>query len=154
MPLVARWGSSFLRTIPFLIIHRFLSLIVLLLIYLLFKKRCIQNISILKIVLDFVKGTWHHNFMARCGSLLWTNTCDLWSGINLDQGPGVYSGWSDVDGSSQVRLCHTCIIDVMTSRSRNSSSSSISNGSLHSSTGTVANTYQWLQSDKTWLNIT
>ena len=51
------------------------------LIYLLFKQHCIQYISIWKIVLDFVKGTWHHNFMAGCGSLLWANTCSLWSGI-------------------------------------------------------------------------
>ena len=48
---------------------------------LLFKKHCIQYITIWKIVLDLVKGTWHHNFMARCGSLLWANTCSLWSGI-------------------------------------------------------------------------
>ena len=34
-------------------------------------------------------------------------------GLSLNQGQGVYSGWSDVDGSSQLRLCHTCIIDVM-----------------------------------------
>ena len=34
-------------------------------------------------------------------------------GLSLDQGQGVYSGWPDVDGSSQLRLCHTCIIDVM-----------------------------------------
>ena len=34
-------------------------------------------------------------------------------GLSLDQGQGVYSGWSDVDGSSQLRLCHTCIVDVM-----------------------------------------
>ena len=33
--------------------------------------------------------------------------------LSLDQGQGVYSGRSDVVGSSQVRLCHTCIIDVM-----------------------------------------
>ena len=33
--------------------------------------------------------------------------------LSLDQGQGVYSGWPDVDGSSQLRLCHTCIIDVM-----------------------------------------
>ena len=50
-------------------------------IYLLFKKHCIQYISIWKIVLDLVKGTWHHNFMAGCGSLLWANTCSPWSGI-------------------------------------------------------------------------
>ena len=48
---------------------------------LLFKKHCIQYISIWKIVLDLVKGTWHHNFMAGCGSLLWAKTCSLWSGI-------------------------------------------------------------------------
>ena len=29
-------------------------------------------------------------------------------GLSLDQGQGVYSGWTDVDGSS-----HTCIIDVI-----------------------------------------
>ena len=34
-------------------------------------------------------------------------------GLNLDQGQGVYSGWADVDGSSQLRLCHKRIIDVM-----------------------------------------
>ena len=56
-----------------------------------------------------MKGTGHHNFMAGCGSLLWAFEV----GLSLDQGQGVYSGWSDVDGSSQLRLCHTCIIDVM-----------------------------------------
>ena len=70
-----------LRTITFLIIHRFLSLKVLLLSYLLFKKHCTQYISIWKIVLDLVKCTWHYSFMAGCGSLLWANTCSLWSGI-------------------------------------------------------------------------
>ena len=113
MPLVARCWSGFLKTITFLIIHRFLSLKVLLLIYLLFKKHCIQYISIWKVVLDLVKGTWHHNFMAGCGSLLWANTCSLWSGIKSWPGQGVYSGWSDVVVSSQLRLCHMCIIDVM-----------------------------------------
>ena len=34
-------------------------------------------------------------------------------GLSLDQGQGVYSGLPDVDGSGQLRLCHTCIIDVM-----------------------------------------
>ena len=34
-------------------------------------------------------------------------------GFILDQGQGVYSGCSNVDGSSQLRLCHTFIIDVM-----------------------------------------
>ena len=34
-------------------------------------------------------------------------------GLSLDQGQGVYSSWSDVVVSSQLRLCHTCIIDVM-----------------------------------------
>ena len=76
------------RTITFLIIHRFLSLKVLLLIYSLFKKHCIQYISIWKIVLDLVKGTWYNNFMAGCGSLLWANTCSLWSGIKSWPGTG------------------------------------------------------------------
>ena len=47
------------------------------LIYLLFRKHCIQYILIWKIVLDLVKGTWHYNFMAGCGSLLWANICSL-----------------------------------------------------------------------------
>ena len=34
-------------------------------------------------------------------------------GLSIDLGQGVYSGWSDVVVSSQLRLCHTCIIDVM-----------------------------------------
>ena len=88
MPLVARCWSSFLKTITLLIIHQFLSLQVLLLIYLLFKMHCIQYISIWKVVLDLVKGTWYHNFMAGCGSLLWANTCSLWSGIKSWPGSG------------------------------------------------------------------
>ena len=58
------------------------------LIYWLFKKHCIQYISIWKFILDLVKGTWHHNFMAGCGSLLWANTCSLWSGIKSWPGAG------------------------------------------------------------------
>ena len=58
------------------------------LIYLLFKKHSMQCISIWKILLDLVKGTWHHNFMAGCGSLLWANTCSLWSGIKSWPGAG------------------------------------------------------------------
>ena len=56
--------------------------------YLLFKKHCIQYISIWNVVLDMVKGTWQHNFMAGCGSLLWANTCSLWSGIKSWPGAG------------------------------------------------------------------
>ena len=48
----------------------------------------IQHISIWKIVLDLVKGTWHHDFMAGCGSLLWANTCRLWSRIKSWPGAG------------------------------------------------------------------
>ena len=80
---------------------------------LLSKKHCIQYISIWKIVLDLVRGTWHHNFMAGCGSLLWANTCSLWSGIKSWPGAGCLQRLSDVVGSSQLRLCHTCILDVM-----------------------------------------
>ena len=47
--------AASLRTITFLIIHRFLSLKVLLLSYLLFKKYCTQYISIWKIVLDLMR---------------------------------------------------------------------------------------------------
>ena len=57
-------------------------------IHLFFKKHCIQYISIKKNVLDLVKGTWHHNFMAGCGSLLWANTCSLWRGIKSWPGAG------------------------------------------------------------------
>ena len=35
-------------------------------------------------------------------------------GLSLDQGQGVYSHRSEVDDSSQVPLCHKCIIVVMT----------------------------------------
>ena len=34
-------------------------------------------------------------------------------GLSRDQGQGVYSGWSDVVVSSQLHLCHACIIDIM-----------------------------------------
>ena len=34
-------------------------------------------------------------------------------GLRLEEGQGVYSGWSDVVVSSQLCLCHTYIIDVM-----------------------------------------
>ena len=57
------------------------------LIYLLFKKDCIQYISIWNIVLDLVKDTCH-NFTAGCGSPLWANTCSLWSGIKSWPGAG------------------------------------------------------------------
>ena len=55
---------------------------------LLFKKHCIQYISIWNFFLDLVKGTGRHNFMAGCGSLLWANTCSLWSGIKSWPGAG------------------------------------------------------------------
>ena len=83
------------------------------LVYLLFKKHCIQYISIWKIVLDLVKGTWHNNFMAGCRPCCEQTHAAFEMGLSLDQGQGVYSGRSDVVGSSQVRLCQTCIIDVM-----------------------------------------
>ena len=38
---------------------------------------------------------------------------DFEVGLSLGQQQGVYNGWSDVDGSSQLCLCHTCMIDVM-----------------------------------------
>ena len=73
---------NFLKNSPIFIIESSTS------IYLLFKKHCIQYISIWKIVSDLVKGTWHHNFMAGCGSLLWASTCSLWSGIKSWPGAG------------------------------------------------------------------
>ena len=111
--LVARWGSSFLSTITFLIIHRFLSLKVLL------KYIC------------FSRTTVYNTFQIEKLFWIWWKVLDtiiLWQDasprceqthaafevvLSLDQGQGVYSGRSDVVGSSQVRVCHTCIIDVM-----------------------------------------
>ena len=112
-PLVAWCWSSFLRTITFWIIHRFLSLKVLLL-YICFSKSTAYD------TFQFEKLFW----------IWWTvlYTIILWQdlglcceqthaafevGLSLDQGQGVYSGWSDVVVSSQLRLCYTCIIDVM-----------------------------------------
>ena len=60
-----------------------------------------------------MKGTGHHNFMTACGPCCEQTHAAFEVGLSLDQGQGVYSGWSDVDGSSQLRLCRTCIIDVM-----------------------------------------
>ena len=52
------------------------------------KKHCIQYISMWKIILGLVNGTWHHNFMVGCRSLVWANTCSLWSGIKSWPGAG------------------------------------------------------------------
>ena len=70
-------------------------------------------VSIWKIVLDLVKGTWHHNLWQDAGACCEQTRAAVEVGLSLDQGQGVYSGKSDVDGSSQVRLRHTCIIDIM-----------------------------------------
>ena len=107
-PLVAGWGNGFLRTITFLIIHRFLSLKILFWIYLLFKKHFMQYITIWQIVLDLVKGTWQD-----VGPCCEQTHAAFEVELTLDHGQGVYSGWWNVDGNSQLRLCHTCIIDVM-----------------------------------------
>ena len=102
MPLVARCGSSFLRTVTFLIIQRCLPLKVPLL-YICFSKSTAYN------TFQFKKMFW-----------IWWKVLDtiilhaaFEVGLSLDQGQGVYSGWSDLVVSSQLRLCHTCIIDVM-----------------------------------------
>ena len=75
-------GHNFLNNLPIFIIESSTLNIFA------FKKHCIQYISIWKVVLDLVKGTWHHNFMAGCGSLLWANTCSFWSGIKSWPGAG------------------------------------------------------------------
>ena len=111
--LVVRCGSSFLRTVTFLIIHRFLPLKFPLL-YICFSKSTAYN------TFQFKKNVW-----------IWWKILDTiisWQdvgpcceqthaafevGLSLDHGQGVYSGWSDVVVSSQLRLCHMCIIDVM-----------------------------------------
>ena len=122
------WGVSapggkmwkqLLKDRTFLIIHRFLPLKVPLL-YIYFSKSTAYNIF------QFKKMFW-----------IWWKVLDtiiLWQdvgpcceqthaafelGLSLDQGQGVYSGWSDVVVSSQLRLCHTCIIDVMLNSSQN-----------------------------------
>ena len=85
-PWMARWRRSFLRTITFLIIHRFLSLKVLLLIYI---QEALHTIHFnLKSCFGFGERYLHHKFMAGSGSLLWANTCSLWSGIKSWPGAG------------------------------------------------------------------
>ena len=113
MPLVARCGSSFLRTLTFLIIHRFLPLKFLLL-YICFSKSTAYN------TFQFKKMFWIW-WKALHAIILWQDVgpcCEQTHaafevGLSLDHGQGVYSIWSDVVVSSQLRLCHTCIIDVM-----------------------------------------
>ena len=83
------------------------------LIYLLFKMHCKQYISIWEIVLDLVKVTWHNNFMARCKSLQWANTCSLWSGIKSWPWAWCLQWLARRRWHCQLRLCHTCITDVM-----------------------------------------
>ena len=113
MPLVARCWSSFLKTITFSIIHRFLSLKVLLW-YICFSKSTAYN------TFQFETLFWIW-WMLLDTIILWQDVgpcCEQTRaafevGLSLDQGQGVYSGWSDVVVSSQLCLCHTCIIDVM-----------------------------------------
>ena len=112
-PMVARWGSSFLRAITFLIIHRFLSLKVLLLIYLLFKNTAYYTFQFDKLFWVWWKVLDNLFWWQDVGPCCEQTHAAFEVGLSLDQGQGVYSGWSDVDGSSQLRLCHTCIIDVM-----------------------------------------
>ena len=113
MPLVTRWGSSFLRTITFLIIHRFLSLKVLLIIYLLFKYTAYNTFQFEKLFWIWWKVLDTIILWQDAGPCCEQTQAAFEVGLSLDQGQGVYSGWSDVVGSSQLRLCHTCIIDVM-----------------------------------------
>ena len=60
-----------------------------------------------------MKGPWHHNLWQDVDPCCEQTHAAFEVGLSLDQGQGVYSGWSDVVASSQLRLCHTCIIDVM-----------------------------------------
>ena len=95
--------NSFFRTITFLIIHRFLSLKVLLW-YICFPRRTAYN------TFQFEKLFWiwwkilDTIILWQEQNMLSANTCSLWSGIKSR--PGVV-------GSSHVCLCHRCIIDVM-----------------------------------------
>ena len=79
----------------------------------------------------FSKSTAYNTFQFKKMFWIWCKVLDtilLWQdvgpcceqthatfevGLSLDHRQGVYSGWPDVVVSSQLRLCHTCIIDVM-----------------------------------------
>ena len=79
-----------------------------------FQKALIQYISIWKIALNLVIGAWDTIILWQdAGPCCEQTQAAFEVGLSRDQGPGIYSWWADVDGSSQVRLCHTCIIDVM-----------------------------------------
>ena len=110
--------KQLLKDHTFLTIHRFSPLKVLLLIYLLFKKHYIQYISIWKIVLIWWKVLDTIVLWQDVGPCCEQTHAAFEVGLSLDQGQGVYSGWSDVDASSQLRLCTTCIIGVMLRRHR------------------------------------
>ena len=91
----------------------------------------IFSLKVLLLIYCFSKSTAYNTFQFEKLFWIWWKVLDtiiLWQdvgpcceqthaafevGLSLDQGQGVYSGWSDVVGSSQLRLCHTCILDVM-----------------------------------------
>ena len=98
---------NFLNNSPIFIIESSI------LIYLLSKKDCIQYISISKLFWIWWKILDTIILLQDVGPRCEQTHAAFEVGLSLDQVQGVYSGRSDVVGSSQVRLCHTCIIDVM-----------------------------------------
>ena len=79
------------------------------------KKHCMQYISIWKLFWIWWKVLDTIILWQDVGPCCEQTQTAFEMGLSLDQGLGVYSGRSDVDDSSQVRICHTCIIDVMCS---------------------------------------
>ena len=78
-----------------------------------FKKHCIQYISIWNFFWIWWKVLDTIILWQDVGPCCEQTHAAFEVGLSLDQGQGVYSGWPDVVGSSQLRLCHTCILDVM-----------------------------------------
>ena len=116
------WGVSapggkmrkqLLKTITLLLIHWFLSLKVLLLIYCFSKSTAYNTFQFEKLFWIWWKVLDTIILWQDVGPCCEQTHADFEVGLSLDQGQGVYSGWSDVVGSSQLRLCHTCILDVM-----------------------------------------
>ena len=67
----------------------------------------------LKIVLDLVKVLGTIILWQDVGPCCEQTHAAFEVRLSLDQGQGVYRGWSDVYGSSQLRPFRTCIIDIM-----------------------------------------
>ena len=96
-----------------LTINRLVLMKVILLIYLLFKNTAYNTFQFEKLFWIWWKVLDTIILWQEAGPCCEQTHAAFEVGLSLDQGQGVYSRWSDVDGSSQLRLCHTCIIDIM-----------------------------------------